>query len=409
MRTETWAAARSMSLTRRQFLTSSLGAAAAPLLYVSGSPAAINVAGSNEQALDPHEFEAEVDTLIRQIGITATQPGVAVLVIVAGHVALMKGYGLASLRNQGPITPWTRFELASVSKTFTSTAVLMLQERGLLSIDDDVRKYLPELPRYESRPLRISDMLHHISGLPVYFDLENVPMRNKTYWVSEDYPAEFARQQHRFPLKFPIGQKYEYNNTNYMLMAVVIERVARKPFGRFMRDEIFTRAGMPNTFVYSSPASVPRNSGPCNNALGYQPKGSGWDESWGTAPDRFEKNLEVGDGAVWSNLRDLANWDAAIRADKLVKADTMKLAFTPSKTRDGKTNNYGLGWSLDIDRAGKLLSISHGGDWGGFETSYYNSVAESFTVVLLSNRGKKIDINKLSDKLRGVICTRIRT
>ena len=96
----------------------------------------------------------------------------------------------------------------------------MLQERGLVSVDDDIRKFIPELPQYAAQPVRISDMLHHISGLPSYFDLKNVPMSNKTYWVSEDYPAEFARQQRRFPLQFPTGRKYEYNNTNFLLMAV---------------------------------------------------------------------------------------------------------------------------------------------------------------------------------------------
>jgi CubicO group peptidase (beta-lactamase class C family) len=400
---EAWPAPRSKATTRRHFLALIMSTATVPLPNIVGSSVDADAANPNDQALDSHAFEAEVDALVRQMGINATQPGVAVLVIHRGHPLLVKGYGLASLRNRAPITPWTRFELASVSKTFTSTAVLKLQERGLLSIDDDVRKYLPELPRYEGRPLRISDMLHHISGLPVYFDLKNVPMRNKTYWVSEDYPVEFARQRQRFPLKFSIGQKYEYNNSNYMLMAVVIERAAKKPFGRFMHDEIFLPAGMPNTFVYSSPGSVPKNLCPCDNALGYQPKVNGWEESWGTAPARLEKNLEVGDGAVWSNLRDLANWDAAIRANKLVKGDTMKLAFSPSKTHDGKTNNYGFGWSLDIDRSGKLLSISHDGDWAGFKTSYYNSVVKNLSVVLLSNRGKKIDINKLSEMIRSKV------
>src|ERR1700746_3534653 len=99
-----------------------------------------------------------------------------------------------------PVTRWTRFEIASVSKTFTATALLMLQQRGLVSVDDDIRKFIPELPQYASTPVRISDMLRHVSGLPSYFDLKNVPMGNKAYWVSDDYPSELARQARQFPL-----------------------------------------------------------------------------------------------------------------------------------------------------------------------------------------------------------------
>ena len=277
------------------------------------------------------------------------------LLIKSGRVLLMKGYGLADLRSSTPITPWTRFEIASVSKTFTATALLMLQQRGLVSVDDDIRKFIPELPQYASAPIRIADMLHHVSGLPSYFDLKNVPMANKTFWVSDDYPSELARQARQFPQRFPTGRKYEYNNTNFLLMAVVIERISGKPFARFMRDEIFAPAGMVDTFIYDSPASVPVHSDhPCNNALGYEYKNKAWVETWGTVPARHEKHLEVGDGAVWSNLADMARWDAAIRANKFLTPDTMRRILVPSHTADGKTNPYGLGWALFMTRSGKV-------------------------------------------------------
>jgi CubicO group peptidase (beta-lactamase class C family) len=321
-------------------------------------------------------------------------------------VLLRKGYGLADLCNRAPLTPLTRFELASVSKTFTSTAVLILQERCLLSIDDDVRKYLPELPQYEKRPLRLCDMLHHVSGLPEYSDLKNVPKRNGTYWVSEDYLDEFGRQRRQFPLCFPIGAKFEYNNSNFMLMSVVVERAAKEPFARFMHHAIFAPAGMVNTFVYDSPASVPHMSDPpCNNALGYEVRNNCWIESWGTLPERHEQHLEVGEGGVWTNLDDIAKWDTAIRTNKLLKPETMKLALTPSKTRDGKTNCYGLGWWLEINSRGNVYSFGHDGQWEGFETRYQNHLSNNHTVVLLSNRGAKIDIDRLLPQLDTAIQT----
>src|SRR5689334_4032100 len=112
------------------------------------------------------------------------------------------------------------FELASVSKTFTSTAVLRLHDRGKLSIDDAIRTYLPELPEYKSGPVRIRDLLHHVSGLGDYMEIENLPARNGTYWVNEDYVSEYKRK--RFPLDFPTGRKYEYNNTNFMLLGTIV-------------------------------------------------------------------------------------------------------------------------------------------------------------------------------------------
>jgi CubicO group peptidase (beta-lactamase class C family) len=360
-----------------------------------------------EPADDLHGLEKTVDGLVRDMGVKPGEPGIAVLLLKPDRLLLRKGYGIADMRTRAPITPLTRFELASVTKTFTATAVLMLQERGALSIDDDVRKFLPELPRYESTPLRLVDMLHHISGLPAYWDLKNVPMRNSTYWVSEDYPAEFARQRTQFPLRFPIGARYEYNNSNFLLMSIVIQRVAKKPYARFMHEEIFARAGMADTFVYDGPASVPRNTtNPSrNNALGYDLKDSRWVESWGTTPERHEQHLEAGDGAIWTNLEDMARWDAAIRAHALVKPETMKLALTPSTTRDGTTNAYGLGWELFINRRGDIYGFADGGRWGGFETRYHNHLSNNHTVVLLSNRGPSADLMGLWRNLDAAIQT----
>jgi CubicO group peptidase (beta-lactamase class C family) len=247
-----------------------------------------------------HALSTAVAKLVRDTGIRSTEPGIAVLAMKPGRVLLMEGYGLANIASKEIITPCTRFDLASVSKTFTSTAVLILQERGLLSIDDDVRKYIPELPQYPNGPLRVRDLLYHISGLTDYLELDSIPKSNKLYWVNTDYLAALGKAK----LDFPIGKKYEYNNTNYMLLAVVVERVAGKPFGQVLRDEIFRPAGMKNTFVYSSPASIPENAAPpCNNAVGYESESKRWVPRWGFPPGhRQEEHLEVGDGAVWSNL-----------------------------------------------------------------------------------------------------------
>ncbi|HEV3343419.1 MAG TPA: serine hydrolase domain-containing protein [Pirellulales bacterium] len=328
-----------------------------------------------------------VDRLVKKNGITADGPGVAILLVQPGKPVFKKGYGLARLRDQTPITPQTLFELASVSKTFTATATLLLHERGKLSVHDDVRKYLPELPKYDpAHPIKISDLLHHTSGLPDYLALDDVPSRHGDVLVNEDYAREFARQRQKFPLAFPTGQKYAYNNTNYMLLGLIIGRVAKKSYGQFMHDEIFLPAGMKSTFVYESPGAIP--SGRAQScAIGYEKDKKHWAEAWGVRPFREERHLEVGDGAIWTNLEDMQHWDAALREHKLIKKATMRMALEPSKTRDGQTNGYGFGWQVYTNDSGGMNGFGHEGSWGGFRTSYYQYVLASRTTVVLSNRG----------------------
>jgi CubicO group peptidase (beta-lactamase class C family) len=342
-------------------------------------------------------LKSAVGKLVQDIGIKPGDPGIAVLAKKPERVLVMEGYGLANLATKKAITACTRFELASVSKTFTATEVLILQERGLLSVDDDVRKYLPELSQYPDGPLRIRDLLNHVSGLVDYFDLEDVPKSNKSYWVNTDYLAALGKAK----LAFPIGRKYEYNNTNFMLLAIVIARVAGKPYGEAIRDDIFLPAGMKNSFVYSGPSSIPANAAPpCNNAVGYDRENRTWAATWGFPPARRqEEHLEVGDGGIWTNLQDMAGWDTALRTSKLIKPATMKLALTGSR----RNNEYGLGWELYRDGKGPIYGFGHDGYWEGFNTSYYNYLTNNTTTVLLSNRGHGVDLDAFWEKLNDLI------
>lgn len=328
-----------------------------------------------------------IDRLARNEDFTEGDPGVAVWVYQPGRINFRKGYGLADLKSETPITPHTMFELASVSKAFTATAILILHERGVVSVDDDVRKHLPELPAYRSKPMRIRDLLNHTSGLPDYMEFDDPVARHRTYWVNEDYTGEFARQQKEFPLEFTPGLKYEYSNSNYLLLATIIARVSKKSFGTFLRDEIFVPVGMKHTFVYESPQSVPQPApAGCLRAVGYQEgkKGS-WKAGWGAPPARSERYLSAGDGGVWSNLEDMAAWDAAQRAGAMLQPATRAFAFTPTHTQDGKKNDYGCGWEVEF-KNGKMIGYGHDGSWDGFRTMYWRDLSTDRTTVLLGNR-----------------------
>jgi len=348
---------------------------------------------------------AAIDKVIEKQGFHADEPGVAVLIRQPGRFLFQKGYGLANLKSHKPITPQTVFELASVSKTFTATAVLILHDQGKLSIEDDVRKHIPELPEYhKTHPIRVRDLLQHTSGLPDYMGFEDVPARHKSYHVNDDYVRVFAPQKGKFPLDFPTGEEYEYNNTNFMLLAVVVERAGKRPFARFLHDEIFTPLGMKHSFVFDRPDVAAEAAADRVHAVGYEwrKKKQEWAPSWGLPPDRHEEMLTVGDGSVWTNLEDMARWDEAVRAQKLLKPATWKLALTPSKTRDGQTNGYGLGWGLYFNKGEEVYGYGHDGSWGGFETCYYRYLSADRTTVILSNRGT-CDTDKVWTALDGLV------
>lgn len=347
---------------------------------------------------------AAIDKVVEKSGIHAHEPGVAIFIYQPGKISFKKGYGLANVKTEKPITPRTLFELASVSKTFTATAVLILHDRGKLSIDDEIAKYLPEMKTYrKGGPIHIRNLLNHTSGLPEYFDIEDVPARHKSYWVNDDYVDVFGKRHNQLQQKIGTGEKHVYTNTNFMLLASVVERVSKKPFSKFMRDEIFDPVGMEHTFVYQHP-KVPENPPGYINAVGYQwkKKKEMWEATWGAPPARNETMLVVGDGSIWTNLEDMAKWDAAIREHKLLKPETWKMALAPSKTNDGKVFGYGLGWAPYYDKPKDIYGYGHDGSWGGFETSYYRYLPPDRTTVILTNKGD-FDTNKLWDALNAAV------
>jgi CubicO group peptidase (beta-lactamase class C family) len=328
-----------------------------------------------------------VDRLARSEGFTDDEPGIALWIYQPGKINFRKGYGLADLKSKARITPRTMFELASVSKAFTATSILLLIDRGKLSLDDDVRKYLPELPVYDGGPIRIRHLLNHTSGLPDYMEFEDPPARNRTYWVNEDYTSEFSRQEDDFPLEFPTGRKYEYCNSNYLLLGTIVARTSRKSFGTFLRDEIFAPAGMARAFAYESPQSVPQPPPPeCLRAVGYQETSDdSWKAGWGAPPARSERFLSVGDGGIWANLEDMAAWDAAQRAALFLKPATRNFSFQPTRTQNKRKNDYGCGWELEFEE-GRLIGYGHDGSWDGFRTMYWRDLTNDRTTILLGNR-----------------------
>jgi CubicO group peptidase (beta-lactamase class C family) len=329
-------------------------------------------------------FEEKVDSLVAYAGVKPDGPGGAVAVVEGGKVLLQKGYGLAYLHDRTPNTAQTSFELASVSKQFTAAAIMILHDRGKLSLDDDVRKHLPELPVYDRQhPIRLHHLLHHTSGLPQYGDLEvpKVPRRKPHFICNEDFAREFARQRGTFPQQFTPGDRDDYNNGGYMLLALVAQRVSGKPFGTFLRQAIFDPLGMKHSWVYDRPKAHPKNP-----SFGYcKGEKTLYQEYYGCPPRKNEDWLCVGGSGVWSSALDMAKWDLAWRNGKLFKRATRERALAPWKTNAGEAVNYGYGWNLIFDDKGKLALIAHNGGGPSFCSTNYVNFAEDRCVVVLSN------------------------
>lgn len=291
--------------------------------------------------------ELRVDEVMAK-RVKADGPGAAVLVMRGGETLLLKGYGRADIESKTPITGATVFELASVSKQFTATAVEILAERGSLALDDDARKVLPELPEFEAkRPIRIRDLLWHTSGLHDYLDLIE-----GEEWTNEGVLKRLAQEK----LDFPTGTKFDYSNSNYLLLALIVERVSKQSFREFLAEAIFKPAGMRSATVFDDPK---RRIG----ATGYKRQRREWVVS--------ESALAVvGDGGVRVSLEDWVGWEGMLRKRPPPASGTLD---------DGTKTGYGFGWAVGDG------VVDHSGGWMGASTYVVRDLKEELTVVVLSN------------------------
>lgn len=297
----------------------------------------------------------EVDALVEG-AFPADGPGGVVLVQRKGEVLYRKARGRADLTSATAIGADSVFDLASLSKPFTALAVLMLEERGALTLDDDVRRHLPELPD-RGKPIRIRDLLGMVSGhadyMPLFEDL------------SKGTGEELVRRIGAAKLAFPTGTKHAYSNTDYALLGLIVRRASKKSYGEFLSEAIFAPLGMKRTTVLESAADIP------GRVTGYAPDGKGW------KVDRLDTPGIVGDGGVFSSAEDLARWDRGLAT--LVKPETLARAFRNGALASGKETRYGLGWVVSGD------TVWHNGGWAGARSILTRNLKTGLTVIVLSN------------------------
>lgn len=260
--------------------------------------------------------------------------------------------------------------MGSVSKQFTAASVVLAAEQGFLSLDDDVHKYVPELPSY-GKPITLRQMLHHTSGLRDIFSLLFLAGRNAEDIHSTNELLDLIA--HQKGLNFNPGDEYLYSNTNYFLMSVIIRRTTGKPLSQFAEENIFKPLGMSHTRFYDDRALVVPGRVPAYELR----KGGGFQVGWST---NFDK---VGDGGVLSSVDDLLLWDRNFYENKLGKGTLLKEMQTQGVLNYGKKIEYGLGLVLSEYRG--LPVAAHGGALFGYRTVLMRFPNQRFSVICLCN------------------------
>ncbi len=348
---------------RRATLTSFLVLSLAGPLLLAGC--------STHRSAEEHKRQLDVDKVFAAYD-KPISPGCALGVIRDGNFLYKRGYGEASLELAVPITPESVFYMGSVSKQFTAASAVLAAEQGYLSLDDNVRKYIPELPSY-GKPITLREMLHHTSGLRDIFGLLLLGGRNvEDIHTTPELLDLISRQKN---LNFPPGDEFLYSNTNYFLMGVVIHRATGKPLSQFAEENIFKPLGMTHTRFYDDRTVVVPGRVPA-----YEPReGGGFSVDWST---NFEK---VGDGGLMSSLDDLLLWDRNFYDDKLGKGTLLKELQTQGVLNDGKKIEYALGLVISSYRG--LPIVEHGGALFGYRTEILRFPQQKFSVVCLCNVG----------------------
>jgi CubicO group peptidase (beta-lactamase class C family) len=312
---------------------------------------------------------ARVDALFQDFS-QAGSPGASLMIIQGGKVVLAKGYGLANLEERIPCGTNTNFRLASVTKQFTAMAVMILAERGKLSLEERLTNCFPEFPAYGSQ-ITLRHLLTHTSGLIDYEDV--IPKGTMLPVLDRDVLRLLMKQDKTY---FPPGTKYRYSNSAYALLALIVEARSGNTFARFLRENIFCPLKMTDT-----PAYEPGLSMVPNRAFGYSPDAGGFRRT-----DQSLTSSVLGDGGIYSSVGDLYQWDQALYTDKLVSRKMLKLAFTPGPPTEHPNTGYGFGWFVGQYRG--LREVWHSGNSLGFTTRIARFPDKKFTVIILTNRNE---------------------
>lgn len=312
----------------------------------------------------------KVDTYIREKMKSRNIPGLSLAIMRDGKIVYSKAFGMANLELSIPATEKTVYHLASITKTFTAMATMMLVEEGKISLEDTISKHLSDLPG-AWRPITIRHLLNHTSGISSFASHKKIPCpvgKNERDYTRADALKEVSC----LPLDFAPGERWSYGDTGYHLLGMLIEKVSGMNYEQFLRERIFAPLEMRNTRLDNYAELIP------NRADGYSFQGGKFRNA------RLLPLLEFANAGLVSTVLDMAKFAAALGTEKLLKRSTLDKMWTNARLNNGEiVASYGLGFGLTPFRGRKRAGHSGGG--GGFTTSFTRFIDEKVTVIILSN------------------------
>ena len=298
---------------------------------------------------------------------SADAPGAAAIVVQNGRILYRGAQGLANLELGVPLRPESVFRIGSITKQFTAAAILLLAEEGKVSLSDPVTKYLPDY-HAQGHIVTVEHLLSHTSGIANYTELPewqgtmraDVSVRGLID-IFQDKPFDFAP-----------GERWKYDNSGYILLGAIIEKISGQTYAEFLRARIFEPLGMKNA-RYEDLAQIT-----ANRVAGYMRDGAGWRNA-----DYLSMSQPYAAGAIICNVDDLARWNAAMESGELLKPASWQRAQRSFALADGRPTRYGAGWI--VGRVGPVATVEHGGGINGFNAYVLRAPAQQLYVAVLAN------------------------
>ncbi|MBS4537500.1 beta-lactamase family protein [Clostridium sp. D2Q-11] len=292
-------------------------------------------------------------------------PGISIMAIKDKDIVYNEQFGLANLEYEIPMTTNTVFNIASITKQFTGMAIMILEERGLLKYEDMITDYFLELTNYQG--VKIRHLLNNTSGIENYYriiDRLGISPSN----ISNKEVFELLIKEKK--LLFEPGSKFDYSNSNWVLLALLIKKITGVSYKEFIEKSIFNKLGMKNSIIFTKKQQIVKN-----RAYGYR-------YEYKNIYCDYVESLTVGDGGIFTTIEDLYKWDQALYTEELVSKESIELSFTNGSV-DGE-EAYGFGWSIGEDDSG-TRKIWHTGLDAGFRSVITRYLDSKFTVIILSN------------------------
>jgi len=329
--------------------------------------------------------EASAHLIAKVTNALPDSPGACVLAIDHGQVVFKQAFGVADIQSHDPCTCATNFRMASVSKQFTATAVLLLADRGKLSLDDTLDKFFPGFPKYGEK-ITVKHLLTHTSGLS---DYENLIPEGTTLQL-DDMDVVRMLMDADEPLFAP-GEKWQYSNSGFVVLGMIVEIAAKKPFQEFMTEELFRPLEMDNTVLYQRGLNEVKQ-----RAFGHEQKNGQW-----LRADQSVTSATRGDGVVYTSLDDYQKWLTAHCERRLLSEQSHKAMFSPQVKTDRGESHYGCGWFIDEYRDARR--IHHNGDTRGFRLCVQTFPDRQAAIVLQFNSEVAEEMTKVGERLADIL------